>query len=145
MDRSRLRADDGFTLIEVLVVVLIIGILAAIALAAFVNQRAKAQDTGAKTAASTAATAMMVWHGERGSFAGATPDGLARIEPALAQARGLAVVVDGSAFTVTVDSASADGARFSIRRTAAGELVRDCTLHGRGSCREDADDGGNRW
>ena len=58
--RRRLAAADGFTLVEMLVVVLIIGILAAIGLGAFLNQRSKAQDTQAKTAAATAAKAMLV-------------------------------------------------------------------------------------
>ena len=60
--RARVQDEKGFTLIELLVVILIIGILAAIALPAFLNQREKAQDSEAKSAARTAQTAMETFY-----------------------------------------------------------------------------------
>ena len=53
--RQRTQDEGGFTLIELLVVILIIGILAAIAIPAFLSQKSKAVDAGAKTLASTGA------------------------------------------------------------------------------------------
>ena len=45
------RAENGFTMVEVLMVLLIMGILAAIAIPVFFNQREKAQDSDAKSVA----------------------------------------------------------------------------------------------
>ena len=93
----------------------------------------------------TAVKAMMAWSTAHGDFAGATPADLIRIEPALDQAVGFAVESDADSFTVTVNSASAPGARFAIERDGTGAVTRTCTDHGRGSCLADPDSHGNRW
>lgn len=145
MLRSRLaRADEGFTLVELLVVILIIGVLAAIGMGSFLAQRGKAQDADAKASVATAAKAMEAWNTDHGSYSGATPAGLAAIERSLARARGLNVQSTSSTYTVAVDSAG-DGGSFSIERRAAGELVRDCTHPGLGTCAAQRDAHGNRW
>jgi type IV pilus assembly protein PilA len=145
MLRSRLRADEGFTLVELLVVILIIGILAAVALGTFLNQRGKAQDADAKAAVSTAAKAMETWSTEhQASYANATPADLVRIEPSLGRARGLSVQSAAGSYTVSVDSAGQGGA-FTVERRASGAIVRDCTQPGAGTCLAQPDAQGNRW
>ena len=52
------REERGVTLVELLVVLIIIGLLAAIVIAAFANQQDKAHDADAKTHARSAQTAM---------------------------------------------------------------------------------------
>jgi prepilin-type N-terminal cleavage/methylation domain-containing protein len=145
MQRFRLRADDGFTLVELLVAVLIIGILVAISLATLLNQRGKAQDAEAKTAAVTAAKAIEAYASGDNGYSGATTADLAKEEPSLSQARGLTVTSTATTYTVSVNSVAAAGAKFSVHRAADGESFRDCTLPGTGDCRATADARGNRW
>jgi prepilin-type N-terminal cleavage/methylation domain-containing protein len=139
MPRRRLTADEGFTLVELLVVIVIIGILATAGLAAFLHQRAKGEDAKAKVYAATAAKAMAVWHTEHGDFDGAGVAGLVRIEPSLARANNLDVTAAGDTFTVSVDStAGADGGgTFSIEHRGPGDELRACTHAGKGACAAD--------
>ena len=50
MDKSRRISTDGFTLVELLIVIIIIGILAAIAIPMFLGQRDKAKESAVKGA-----------------------------------------------------------------------------------------------
>jgi type IV pilus assembly protein PilA len=148
--RTRLRAADetGFTLVELLVVVTIIGVLAAIGIASFLNQRSKAQDSQAKVYATTAAKALEVWHTDHGTYAGATSAGLNAIEPSLTQAPNMTLgTLGATTFRVAVDSISgtSGGGTYSLERLADGSQLRDCTNPGAGGCHSNADVNGNRW
>jgi type IV pilus assembly protein PilA len=129
------RDVRGFTLVELLVVMLILGILAAIGIAIFLNQRSKAFDSEAKTAAVTASKAMEIWQQDYGSYAAATPAGLTALEPTLAEARGLAVTGHAGGYTVSVDSAAgpAGGGTFVVTRTLTG-TERTCANPAKGGC-----------
>jgi type IV pilus assembly protein PilA len=129
------NGERGFTLIEILVVLLIIVVLAAIAIPLFVNQRAKAQDAEAKTTVAVAAGAFEVYHQDHNTFTGADVDALARIEPTLEQARGLTIDGTDAGYTVSVDSASGDGGGgpFTIERDQTSTR-RSCGGPGDGGC-----------
>jgi type IV pilus assembly protein PilA len=136
--RQRAQDEKGFTLIELLVVILIIGILAAIALPAFLNQRAKAQDSGAKSDVRTAQTAMETWYTDNQKYDGITAQGatnsLVSIEPALANANQLKIDAQGpSSYTISVISKSSAGTKFSITNTG-GTVTRACDKASTGGC-----------
>jgi type IV pilus assembly protein PilA len=132
--RQRAQDEKGFTLIELLVVILIIGILAAIALPAFLNQRAKAQDSTAKSDVRTAQTAMETWYTDNQKYTGADAAKLIEIEPALANANSLvATPASDSEYTISVISKSSDGTKYSITNKA-GSVTRTCDKPNKGGC-----------
>ena len=132
----------GFTLIELLVCIMILGVLAAIALPAFLNQRAKGEDTEAKSTLRTAATALVTYEMGTGTF-DATVAELVDIEPALSEARDLQVT--GTVDTFVIQEESADLTLFSMSRDATGRMTRDCSVPDFGLCRSALDADGNRW
>ena len=129
------RQEAGFSLIELLVVILIIGILAAIAIPAFLNQRGKAYDASAKSQVRTAQTAIEAYVTDHsGSYAGATPAGLIAIEPTLRDTGPAAlssVIPNGTNGYALVSTANETGDTFTITVTN-GVVTRTCASAGGG-------------
>jgi type IV pilus assembly protein PilA len=139
LSRRLVLADErGFTLVEVLVVVLIVAILAAIALPSFLDQRSKAQDGEAKWMAAVTAQALLVWHQGHDTFRGVGPDELAGIEPTVRTARDLSITGTKDTFTVSVASAAGEtgGGPYVIEHDPTG-VERTCDVPGRGGCPDD--------
>lgn len=132
--RLRAGAEHGFSLIELLVVVLILGILAAIAIPQFVNQKGKAQDAHAKTAVRNAQTAIETCYTDTGDYAQCPEAKLQDLDPTLTQAPGDTLKESNMAkhgYTLTVTAQT--GNAFSITRGNGG-LTRTCKQAGEGGC-----------
>ena len=135
------RNQDGFTLVELLVVILIIGILTAIAVPAFLGQRARSHDAAAKTVVRNAATAMETWWIDNRTYVGGTAVALQNIDPSLRPANGITLSMPSlptaTGYVIRVTSKSTN--TWTITRTATGvntgRFTRTCARGtSKGSC-----------
>ena len=133
MQVRRPQSERGFTLIELMVVVLIIAILSAIALPAFLGQRAKAQDGSAKSNARTAVSALEACYTEA-----------ARYDPCPDAPMGVSIGTSGGQVEVTpagdeytIVSHSHSGNTFTVVKHADSTVTRSCDTSAgtpRGGC-----------
>jgi type IV pilus assembly protein PilA len=141
--QTRSRKEDGFTLIEILVVIMIVGVLAAIALPSFFSQRDKAHDAQAKTNLVTAQKAIEAYFTEERSYVAASmtapngPRSLRAIEPSLNNAPVPTIAAQTKdTYSLEVLSTSSDPVTYAIARASDGVISRTCSPAATGGCRQ---------
>lgn len=123
------RDDAGFTLLELMVVVLVIAILVAVAIPSFLGARTRAQDNVAKAKVRNAIQVELIFHTDDQRFTDDVLE-LASVDTSLSYTQLLAALTSSSVVyvevgdvlqpddTVVVGAMSASGTCFWIRRTA---------------------------
>src|SRR4051794_17307474 len=124
--RSESRDERGFTLIELMVVVLIIAILLAIAIPTFLGARNRANDRAAQSSLRNALTAAKTIYTDNQDYTQADATKLATVEPSLSF---VAAGVASTTFkSVSVDSsASATWAAASLSKSGTCFMIKDAS------------------
>ncbi len=117
---GRRRPQDGFTLVELMVVVLIMAILLAIAIPTYLGARHRAENRAAQTNLRTADSALITYFSNnQGSFSGVDAQSMSTVEPGLSWTDRLANV--GQVATGSNNNGLGDNAAIAVSLSAAGK------------------------
>jgi type IV pilus assembly protein PilA len=136
--RTRDR-EDGFTLIELMVVVLIIAILIAIAIPTFLGARQRAQDRAAQSDLRNGLTAEKTYYTDNQSYTNVVAD-LDLIESSLDWGGDLTVTPSADGAGVCLEQTSKSGTTFALMDLSSGATAG--TYFARAACPTPPNSGG---
>jgi prepilin-type N-terminal cleavage/methylation domain-containing protein len=149
--RERAASEAGFTMAEVLVVILITGLLATFALPSFLGQQSRSNDNSSKVIARSAAAAMESYAQDNlGAYDGATGS-ILHSQYDIEVPSSTTVLPLGCTtgfhicYLITTPANPATGTTFTLMRLEAGTYLSDCDVdpstsgnqHGKGGCPSD--------
>jgi type IV pilus assembly protein PilA len=137
------QSEEGFTFVELLVVTMVIGILAAIAVPSFLGQDRKGEDASAKSNARDLVTFVEACYADTADYTECSsvseleagrPTGLPLVDgaPSVDDTVGVSTA-SRNTYSVVARSAN-QGHTFTITRTSEGDFVRTCTGGLDGGC-----------
>jgi type IV pilus assembly protein PilA len=139
--RGRMRDETGFSLIELLATILILGILAALALTTFIGHKDRSEDTQAKSNARNLMTQVESCYAVNENYnrcnaytelenAAGMPWGTSPGQVSVTATTARSYEIEA----VSVSSLGGTQHVFTIEKSAAGVVTQDCVPAGQGGC-----------